>query len=364
MALLDGKTEDNKDLLGSDPKGVILNQFERYAEKLTCHIDTPTFPPPMPRKVTNCAAFLELIKEYHQRGYTIRIPDVTNISQQLNEFTRALEFIIEKPVGVVIFWSELGAKAPIHHDEIDVIVIQLSGTKRWFISQEIPKLVNNWKGIGEGPPALGRYHTYDVKPGDVLYLPRGTAHTVQSTSESIHLSIGFVPLTVRDTIQAVLDHLSDLDRPLRMEAGGRSDTLANGGNLPSVLNDLRNGLQRLSEKSQDNDFVYQALVKRRARMISDLPKLRPIKHTTLLNQQTLLRHNPLSIAQLIALPEVLDFRQPGELIMVHPGAKESLQFIIANQQFKIIDIPGPLTEDVRIALVQRLLTSGFLLLAD
>ncbi len=107
-----------------------------------------------------------------------------------------------------MFWSEGGAKAPVHHDEVDVIVIQLVGTKRWFISDATPTLPNQWRGLGETSAVMNSFKTYDVQPGDLLYVPRGTVHTVESISESIHLSIGFVPVTQRDAIIAALDLLS------------------------------------------------------------------------------------------------------------------------------------------------------------
>lgn len=351
-------------MLGTQPKQAILNEYEKYAHLLTCHIHTPKVPPPIARKVENAEAFQQLINEYHERAYTVRLPDVTDITPQLSEFTRALEMVFEKPVGVVIFWSQAGAAAPVHHDEIDVIVLQITGSKRWFISQEPATLPNTWKGIGEGPPPLGAYSTYDVEPGDLLYVPRGTAHTVQSTSESIHLSIGFVPVTVRDSLNAVLDHLSDFDKTLRTDVGLRADNVASGQSSQTIFEQVRLGLKKLSEQCQSDEFILQAMAKRRSRMIYELPKLKPNKNIASIHLKSKVKHTPLSIAQLIATPDILDWRQPKEQILVHPGAEQALCFILANQEFTVVDIPGELGDDVKVALVMRFLSNGFLQIVE
>ena len=360
LALLGSAPALRTRMLGDNPKLAILKEFDKYAHTLTCHIHTPTAPPPMARKVANAEAFHALIGEYHERGYTVRLPDVKDIAPQLSEFTRALEMVFEKPVGVVIFWSAPGAAAPVHHDEIDVIVIQLTGSKRWFISDEPATLPNNWKAVGEGPPPMGRYSTYDVQAGDLLYLPRGTAHTVQSTSESIHLSIGFVPVTVRDNLHAVLDHLADLDKPLRTDAGLRADDLARGQSHTLICEQIRAELKKLSEQCQSDEFILQALTKRRSRMIYDLPKLPANKNPPVLNIHARVKHTPLAIANLITTPHILDWRQPAEQLLIHPGAEQALRFILANAEFTVADIPGELGDEVKIALIMRFMSNGFL----
>ena len=227
LALLGGERLDRATLLGDDPQKVILEAYDKHAPDLTCHALAAKVEPPSPQRVADADAFHSLICSYHSSGFTVRVPEVTNLSPELRQLGRALELTVESPVGAVIFWSAAGAEAPVHHDDIDVIAIQLAGRKLWFVSNDPPTLPNQWKGVGEAPPKLERYNTIDVGPGDLLYLPRGTAHTVHSTTESIHVSIGFVPVTLRDALIAAIDHLSDLDMPLRAGVTPRADDLAN-----------------------------------------------------------------------------------------------------------------------------------------
>ncbi len=366
LALLNQPEARRHLMLGDAPKTAILNSYAKYAASLTCHIDQPVLPPPTPHAVPDAAAFAELIAKYHQTGYTVRIPEVTNISPQLSRFTRALEFIVQNPVGVVIFWSETGARAPVHHDEVDVIVIQLQGSKRWFISDEPPSLTNNWTGLGEQPPSLGRHRVIDVSAGDLLYVPRGTAHTVESTGESIHLSIGFVPVTVREAIAAALDFLSDLDKPLRLNLGQLEQPVA-ASRGAVMQQQIRHGIEKLRNICQSEQFLQDALNLRTAKMIQKLPKLttdRAVATSVATSVNHQVRHHPLAIAQLMATPEILDFRQPGKQSLIHLGVERSVRFIINTPQFSIRDIPGDIGDDVRLALVNKMLTDGYLQLLD
>ncbi|MGS2720484.1 JmjC domain-containing protein [Paraglaciecola aestuariivivens] len=360
LALIGRDNSDLPKLLGDNPEQSILNAYDRYSDKLTCHIATPTTAPPKAHKTADPEAFLQLIKAYHASGYTVRIPDVEKMAPPLSQFTRALEQIFNTKVGVVIFWSDNDSSAPVHYDELDVIAIQLKGQKRWLISDEPSHQPNAWKGWGEAPPNLGRHQVYDVGPGDLLYLPRGTAHTAQSLSESIHLSIGFVPVTVRETLIALIDNLADINQPLRSNAGLRADNITSQDSLSCIVEQLQSSVQNLASQSQSAAFVQQSLNKRKARLVFDLAKLQHSQTNNKVLITSTIKHHPLAISELVATPEILDLRIPGEQILIHPGAQEALQYILNTPSFVVSNIPGGLGDEVKIALVNRLIMSGFL----
>jgi hypothetical protein len=65
-------------------------------------------------------------------------------------------------------------QAPVHFDDHDLIVVQLRGTKSWYVSNEPAGLNNTWQTIPGDPLKLGDHTTIDVLPGDLLY--RREAH--------------------------------------------------------------------------------------------------------------------------------------------------------------------------------------------
>jgi hypothetical protein len=74
----------------------------------------------------------------------------------------------------------------------------------------------------------------------------------------------------------------------------------------------------------------------------------------------MVRHTPLAISHLRAAHGTMDFTLPGEHIAIHRGVERELRFIAATEQFRVGDLPGESSDDVRVALVNRLVASGLL----
>jgi uncharacterized RmlC-like cupin family protein len=350
-----GVTHSRTQLLGADPRQTLLSAFRTHASQLGCHAVAPTQPPPAIEPVGDPSAFLRLIQRFHERDYTVTMEEVATLAPPLQKLTRALEALLHQPVGASVFWSKAGAKAIVHYDNRDNIVIQLSGQKRWFISTDPPSLTNNWKHVGEAPPSVERHKVVDASPGDLLYLPRGTPHTVHSTTESLHLAILFTPLTLRDAMIAAVDHLSDLDRTFR-------ETVLTSVNDPAMAalpTKVTEGVARLLAHCRSPEFVATAMARRSARFIGDLPPLPKPAARVPLTPQSRVAHARLAIAHLVNLGSLVDFSQPGARIGIHAGAEPALRYILDNSAFRVNEIPG-LSDEVRLALVERLLTSGFL----
>ena len=356
----DGPSHPRRLLFGKDPKETALSAFATHSAKLDWHARAPTQPPPAPRVTSGPDDFRQLIQSFHERGYTVRIPDVSSLSPQLQLFTRALEFMLRKPVEASLFWSAAGAEAIIHYDKSENIVIQLEGRKRWFISTEPAGLQNNWMHVGEPVPSIEHHRVVDVGPGDLLYIPRGTPHTVESTTESLHLAIVFQPMTAREAIIAALDALSDNDRSFRETAVTR----ASGVDFGQLSAQVTGGIRRLLEHAQSEDFLRAALDFRIAQNTANLPPLPRSAAISALTRETQVRQTPLAISYLRPSFASLDFSQPGAQIPIHRGVEPELQFITSNKAFRIRDIPGAAGDDVKIALVTKMIDTGFLEIAN
>jgi hypothetical protein len=343
-------------LFGDDPVQTMLNAFATHSERLDCHGVETSLPPPGPRKVEGPDAFRELIRVYHERDYTVRIPDVIGLSPPLQQFARALELILHQPVDASLFWSRPGARAIVHYDNRDNLVLHLHGRKRWYVSTDPPGLQNDWKHVDEPLPSLQRHRVVDVEPGDLLYIPRGTPHTVEGDTESLHLAVLFVPVTLREAIIAAVDHLSDLDRSFRETLVGRMPSTG----LEALAPRISDGLARLLGQCRSGAFVDEAMQHRSSRIVGDLPALARPPLVQPLVPGSRVRHAPLAVSHLRAAGERLDFALPGNHIAIHPGVEEELRFIQNVPEFRIQDMPGDSTMDVRLALIGRLIGEGLL----
>lgn len=350
-----GPAHERAALFGEDPVRTALGAYSSHAERLDCHGVSSARPPPGPKKVGGEAEFGALIRAYHDRDYTVRFPEVVPLSPALRRFARALELLLHQPVDASLFWSKAGAGAIVHYDNRDNLVVQLHGRKRWYVSTDPPGLQNNWRHVGEPLPDLQRHRTIDVGPGDLIYIPRGTPHTVDSVSESLHLAILFVPTTLRDVLIAAIDHLSDRDRSLRETAVERADAPL-GGLSPRVVR----GLERLVAECRSARFVDSAMKARSSRFVAALPALPRPGQAPDLDPRTRIRHSPLAVAHVRPVGGSIDFAFPGDHLAVHPGVEEELRFIRDTVEFQIGDIPGASSIEVRTALVGRLIAAGLL----
>lgn len=89
-----------------------------------------------------------------------------------------------------------------HYDVHDVFVLQLHGTKHWTVHPPVldrPHRDEPWndradqvRSAAQGPPLVDVV----LRPGDVLYLPRGFLHSARACGgTSAHLTIGIHPWT-------------------------------------------------------------------------------------------------------------------------------------------------------------------------
>ncbi len=85
-----------------------------------------------------------------------------------------------------------------HYDVHDVFVLQIEGTKRWVVHEPVlpdPSRDQPWT---DHRPAVAERAAHDtphldtvLRPGDVLYLPRGWLHSAEAQGQvSVHLTLG------------------------------------------------------------------------------------------------------------------------------------------------------------------------------
>src|SRR5271169_2254446 len=133
-------------LLGPTPQA-LLGEAYHLASKLTFHSANPLGPAPSLTGITDAQDFLQRIGQFHALNYSVRFPELRPLWAPLEHLARALEVLLHQPVTTSAFWSKGGMRAPVHYDDHDLLITQLRGTKRWYISNKPSELPNVWKGI-------------------------------------------------------------------------------------------------------------------------------------------------------------------------------------------------------------------------
>jgi hypothetical protein len=350
-------------LLGPEPQAVLGNAHH-LASKLTFHSANALGPAPSLTGITDARDFLQRIEQFHARNYSVRFPELRPLSLPLDQLARAFEVILHQPVSASAFWSRGGMRAPVHYDDHDLLVAQQRGTKRWYVSQKPSELPNPWKGIPAGHATeLGPHATIDMSPGDLLYLPRGTLHSVDSDTASLHVAIGLQPLTVRDVVAAALDHLADADPKLRMTAGARLGFQLKGEGFEHLLPPVLDAVEQLRVACRTPGFMSAALQRRSARAIGALPALPQPSVLPPVTLDTVLVQVDGAFCHLTANAEKIDLSFPGGHVYIHRGVQQSLVYMVSNPGFRVRDIPGEIGDDIRVSLATKLVEVGFLRVA-
>lgn len=147
------------------------------------------------RRIVDVPKLLDLLG----RGATINVLGLERSSAEVMSLSRALEIEAGFPVHTTAFLSPPSAvNVPPHFDMVDVIVVQVHGSKVWSVwrpTREQPLVTDTAGRLYEhGDDVVAKdmlIGTYRLRAGDTLYVPRGFLHEATTTDEpSLHLAFG------------------------------------------------------------------------------------------------------------------------------------------------------------------------------
>ncbi|MCX4391526.1 cupin domain-containing protein [Streptomyces sp. NBC_00053] len=133
----------------------------------------------------DAAAVRRLIDE--ERA-TLQFRYVDQWHPPVRELTRGVAERLGRLVEAFFFLSRPGRRGPVHRDDGDLLAIQLSGAKHWQVYAGPPD--GDWAPVREENPGAPLLDTV-LEAGEVLYVPRGFAHTATAVGDasSAHLTV-------------------------------------------------------------------------------------------------------------------------------------------------------------------------------
>ena len=126
------------------------------------------------------------------RGWTLLVQDVDKHLPELAGILDAFDFVPRWRIDdLMISFAPPGGSVGPHVDAYDVFLVQGLGRRRWTIDPEPSSLATL-----DGPEiaVLEDFRgqtSYDLAPGDALYLPPGVAHHGVALDECMTYSVGF-----------------------------------------------------------------------------------------------------------------------------------------------------------------------------
>jgi ribosomal protein L16 Arg81 hydroxylase len=222
----------------------------------------------------------------YEMGLSVYLPDIAASVPGADAFLRQFESelgIAEGSAHITVWASPKGDGAPTHFDGEDVFSIQLTGTKRFEVApmKEYAYPVGPQFGPGAAahddmypqlesgfPDAAGaEFQGFDMKPGSVLFVPRGTWHRTAAAQDSFAISIGINPPSVAESFLGQLRYLLLQDPQWRRPIyGAGGDTRELNDSLEQILQSAPRAIQAISAR----DLVP----------VSEMERLRNIERTT------------------------------------------------------------------------------------
>lgn len=192
---------------------LIYRDQQPISPQLYC-LDTPLFGEGERR------ADPQKVQAFYADGATIIANYADSLTPEMNAVSKLLEETLFGFALANIYCSRFNRQGfKSHYDHHEVFALQTEGVKTWRVYEgrldapvQHPKFRNR-------PPGFDEQHKKSVlmevtmRPGDILYIPRGQYHdAIASSDASLHVTYGVQPLTGLDVIGGVIDRM--LDDPL------------------------------------------------------------------------------------------------------------------------------------------------------
>ena len=248
-----------------------------------------------------------------------------------------------------------------HWDTHDVFVLQISGTKRWFIYDTKVRLPLRGQRFRRGIAPGEVSEEFELGPGDVVYLPRGLMHAARSTSEpSLHVTLGLTAFTwaefLVETVAAAALEEESLRRNL--PAGFAREGFPAGERERLFREKLASVQARFDPEAVWRRFAGEVLA-------SDVPLFTDLFsqrfRKTPLTLGSRVRRHPGLLTEAAAEGETCLLRFSGRELQLPVGAWPALRFAVAaDAEFAVEDLPDCLDAQGKLTLVTRLVKEGVL----
>lgn len=309
---------------------------------------------------------LEVLYELYRKGSTVVFKFLHERWAPLGRLCRQLSGEFSAGFQANAYLTPAGAQGlTSHYDTHDVFVLQVWGSKHWRLYDSVDRLPLQSQPYHrpEGGPGAP-IQEFDLRAGDLMYMPRGTVHDATSNEEaSLHITLGVLPVLWSTVLKDALDRAigSDpkyrealppgfaLDSTLRQQA---ADTLAELlGSVPGAVTS-----RELIERA-----ASRARVGRQPVLDGHLLDLEGLRT---LGPDTQVRRRPELLWSLSHEGPGLQLEFHGKVVRLPARIEPELRYLLgAADTFTSREITGPLDVDGKLVLVQRLLQEGLLTLS-
>lgn len=306
-----------------------------------------------------------------ERGWSILVSDVEKAVPELMAIIEPFRFIPDWRIDdLMMSYAPPGGSVGAHVDQYDVFLLQAWGRRRWMI-ESTPRDDENAYIDGLDLRILREFNpdqSWDLEPGDMLYLPPGIPHHGVALSECMTWSIGFRAPAHADIVGAVAEALVDRIPPKLRYA---DPDLAPQGNPGEISAAALTKLTRLVREALTPDdatlqrILGEWLTERNLNLGGLFPDNEPLNLDELremLEDGAVLRRVPAARLAFITQPGKVLFFMDGECVELPEAGRGMVEMLCREQHF---DAAAAAKYDAALwPLLHRLYARGCLMFTD
>jgi hypothetical protein len=287
--------------------------------------------------------------ELYSEGATLIVNQADHIVPSLNAACRTLTLEMGLPLQANIYVTPRGAAGlPRHSDDHEVLILQIAGNKRWLLYPQSAQPAPGENGAVE----------IDLQSGDLLYLPRGLAHSARAEeAKSIHVTIGLRPSYAFELVAELA--------ALAGENGGFLQPMpprfADEGTKQAFDAAFLCRLQSLISKTSPSELMerrFRALEGKQARgWESRLSDLRLLNDVT---QATVVCRRPGIVTLVKNDGKFLNVDFAAKRVTIPAVLEGALDKIMSGNAFAIREIEGFISTSGKVKLVAEFVKAGLL----
>lgn len=302
------------------------------------------------------------IQSEYRSGSTVVLPALHRTWAPLRELCAALENEFSHPVHANAYLTpgDSPGFTP-HYDTHEVFVLQIAGKKRWQIFAPplpLPHRSQPFTPVGYALPAP--IIELDLKPGDLLYLPRGYVHAAHTShGHSAHVTVGM-------TVYTWVELLSELIASSKEMAELRTALPPGFATREDLKGTLREGLVRSLDQLRercDSDRVVESFLQKVA-ATRPPPAGAFQSEVRVIGLQTQLKA-PDAGRYRISMENrsaILEFE--GRKFVLPAQIRATIDEMCQRKSFRPAELSGPLDNDGKLGLARYLHGERFLTLVD
>ncbi len=317
---------------------------------------------------------VDSIYDAFAEGHSVVLNYLEDSWPPLFDLVRSLGQVFAANVGVNMYLTPKGSKTfALHTDDHDVFVLQVQGEKAWRLHElrnlSLMRLdykkdlafTSDWGQSRLEGPVLAEL---TLRPGDVLYIPRGMPHCAVAQSEtSLHLTVSITPLYWMDFLKAAVEQAALQSPELRRALPVGFIEHA------STVDRMRRDFDRILKTFGENlsfDAVLGVVTRNRVRAQGFPPdghfaQLNSLENLSL---ETRLERREGILCSVDHYEDKFSNIRFGARHVRGPARlRQAFDFIRDNPGFRVSELPG-LDDQSRLVIARRLIREGLLRFAE